>query len=74
MINGDISDRIVYSDSDIIIFDKNPGEDSEKIPELLGGGFNVLTRLDKPVAGLLPLLRTTGDKTRYGFENFAREN
>ena len=68
MINGDISDRIVYSGGDIIIFDKNPGEDSEKIPELLGGGFNVLTRLDKPVAGLLPLLRTTGDKTRYCFE------
>ena len=42
-------DKIIYEDNDILIYLKEAGEDSEKIfPDL-----HVVSRLDKPVAGLL---------------------
>ena len=53
--------KVVFSDKSFIIYDKEPGEDSEKLPQDLKSSFEelyVVHRLDKPVSGLICLART----------------
>ena len=48
--------QVVFYDNDILIWDKEAGEDSEKLPELLAAEYGtlfVVHRLDKPVRGLI---------------------
>lgn len=53
--------KVIFSDESFIIYDKNPGEDSEKLPQDLKSSYEelyVVHRLDKPVSGLICLART----------------
>lgn len=47
--------QIVYENKDVIIYNKAPGEDSEKLTGILGREVYVINRLDKPVRGLVCL-------------------
>ena len=40
--------NIVFENKDVIIYRKDPGEDSEKLSVSLGREVNVINRLDKP--------------------------
>jgi len=64
----DLKDRVIFNRYGLIIFNKLPGEDSEKLPELLGDDLRVLSRLDKPVAGLIPLIKPGIDGEDFIFE------
>lgn len=60
-----MSEQIIYKDRDIIIYNKRPGEDSEKIT-IDGFDARVLSRLDKPVCGLLPFsISKAGNKAEF---------
>lgn len=47
--------NIVFENKDVIIYRKDPGEDSEKLSVSLGREVNAINRLDKPVSGLVCL-------------------
>lgn len=58
--------KVVYKDKDIIIYYKAAGEDSERITIDGEDKVSVLSRLDKPVEGLLPLsLTPAGNKLHF---------
>lgn len=52
--------QIVFENKDVIIYNKEPGEDSEKLGGILGRDVFVINRLDKPVRGLVCLALNSG--------------
>lgn len=52
-----MEERIVFECNNVIIYNKDVGEDSEKLGEMMGKELFVINRLDKPVSGLICLAK-----------------